>query len=352
MTSNLFQPYSLNNAITLKNRILMAPLTRCMADENLVPTSTMAEYYGRRAEAGLIISEAVIIRPDGQGYPNTPGLFTQQQINGWKLVTNSVHQNGGKIFAQLWHTGRVAHPFFFAKNKNDSSDVMAPSAVAVEGSVPRMRELTYQLPKAVRQQDIDQLVKDYAQAANNAMEAGFDGVEIHGANGYLIDQFLHYDSNRRTDEYGVTPENMARFPLAVVDAIIASIGNHKTALRVSPGAYFNMSGDDKDRQVFDYFLKELEQRDLAYLHEGMFDDTTQFDYLGGQVSSYIRANYNKTFVAAGGYSAQSASTGIANNKFDLIAIGRPFIANADYVAKVRQGADLIEYSDEMLTSLI
>jgi 2,4-dienoyl-CoA reductase-like NADH-dependent reductase (Old Yellow Enzyme family) len=352
MTDNLFDTYALNDTITLKNRILMAPLTRCMADENLVPTIAMAEYYGRRAEAGLIISEAVVIRPDGQGYPNTPGLFTAEQINGWQLVTKTVHENGGKIFAQLWHTGRVAHPHFFKENNKGSSDVLAPSAVAVEGSVPRMRELTYQVPKAVTQQDIEELISDYATAASNAIEAGFDGVEIHGANGYLIDQFLHHDSNRRTDAYGETPENMSRFPLAVVDAVIASIGNDRTALRISPGAYFNMSGDKKDRAVFDYLLTALEQRNLAFLHVGIFDDAMSFDYLEGQASSYIRANYSKTLVGVGSYTPNSASSAIEHNKFDLIAIGRPFIANADYVSKVRAGVELVDYSDEMLTSLI
>lgn len=330
----------------------MAPLTRCMADENLVPTAAMVEYYGRRAEAGLIISEATIIRPDAQGYPNTPGLFTQDQIDGWKLVTDTVHKNGGKIFAQLWHTGRVAHPFFYKNNNNNSSDVMAPSAVVVNDTVPRMRELVYQVPKEITHQEIDQLVADFVQAADNAMEAGFDGVEIHGANGYLIDQFLHHESNRRTDEYGESPENMSRFPLAIVDAVIASIGNEKTALRVSPGAYFNISGDVKDRQVSDYLLAELEQRDLAFLHLGMFDDAIEFDYLGGRVSTYIRAHYSKTLVGVGSYTASSASTAISNNEFDLIAIGRPFIANPDYVAKVREGAELTQYSSEMLTSLI
>ena len=209
MTDNLFQTYALNGTLSLKNRILMAPLTRCMADDELVPTQAMADYYARRAESGLIISEATIIRPDGQGYPNTPGLFTPAQIDGWRVVTDAVHQGGGKIFAQLWHTGRVAHPHFY--QSSGSSDVMAPSAVGVEGSVPRMRELTYQVPKAVSAEEISQLVQDYAQAAANAIDAGFDGVEIHGANGYLIDQFLHHDSNRRTDEYGGTPENMSRY---------------------------------------------------------------------------------------------------------------------------------------------
>ncbi|MFC1235256.1 alkene reductase [Vibrio sp. F74] len=350
MTDNLFQTYALNKTLSLKNRIIMAPLTRCMADDYLIPTQDMADYYGRRGEAGLIISEAVIIRPDGQGYPNTPGLFTPAQIDGWRTVTNAVHQNGGKIFAQLWHTGRVAHPHFY--QSTGSQDVMAPSAVGVEGSVPRMRELTYQIPKAITADDITQLVSDFSQAAANAIDAGFDGVEIHGANGYLIDQFLHHDSNRRIDEYGQTPKNMSRFALEVVDAIVARIGNERTALRVSPGAYFNMAGDSRDRDVFDYLVPELEKRDLAFLHIGVFDDAMEFEYLGGRASSYVRSIYNKTLVGVGSFTAETGSDAIAKDRFDLLAIGRPFIANPDYVERVRTGKDLVEYSDEMLTSLI
>jgi len=351
MTTNLFQPYALNNTINLNNRILMAPLTRCMADENLVPTQAMAEYYARRAEAGLIISEAVIIRPDGQGYPNTPGLFTQEQIEGWKKVTSAVHENGGKIFAQLWHTGRVAHPYFYGNGDNNAA-VLAPSAVAVEGNVPRMRELTYKTPKAVSVVEIKALVEDYGKAAINAIEAGFDGVEIHGANGYLIDQFLHHDSNRRNDEYGGSNEGMIRFPLEVVDKIISKIGADRTGLRVSPGAYFNMATNSKDRTVFDCLLPELEKRNLAFLHVGIFDDSMEFDYLGGTASSYVRANYKNTLVGVGSYTAQTASNAIDDNKFDLIAIGRPFIANPDYIAKIRNNEPLTSYSDEMLTSLV
>jgi len=347
MTDNLFQPYALNNTIHLNNRILMAPLTRCMADEDLVPTEAMADYYARRAEAGLIISEAIIIRPDAQGYPNTPGLFSSEQIAGWRKVTDAVHSNGGKIFAQLWHTGRVAHPHFFG-----GGDVLAPSALAAVGNVPRMRELTYQVPKAVTQEEIALLLKDFVQAANNAIEAGFDGVEIHGANGYLIDQFLHYDTNQRSDEHGGSPENMSRFALAVVDAISAAIGNERTGLRVSPGAYFNIVPDNRDRGVFDYLLTELELRDLAFLHIGMFDDTMEFAYLGGRASSYVRNNYSKTLIGVGGYTAQTASVAIDKNKFDLIAIGRPFIANPDYVAKIRNGDELVAYEDSMLMSLV
>jgi N-ethylmaleimide reductase len=350
MTANLFQTYVLNKTLSLKNRILMAPLTRCMADDELVPTQAMADYYGRRGEAGLIISEAVTIRPDGQGIPNTPGIFTPAQIDGWRTVTDAVHQNGGKIFAQLWHTGRVAHPHFYQSTGNQ--DVIAPSAVGVEGTVPRMRELTYQTPKAASVEEIEQLVSDYSQAAANAIDAGFDGVEIHGANGYLIDQFLHHDSNRRSDEYGQTPENMSRFALEVVDAIVERIGNERTALRVSPGAYFNMAGDSRDRDVFDYLIPSLEKRDLAFLHIGVFDDAMEFDYLGGRASSYVRSIYNKTLVGVGSFTAKAGSQAITDDKFDLLAIGRPFIANPDYVERVRDGKDLVEYSDVMLTSLV
>lgn len=347
MTATLFESYKLNDKITLKNRIAMAPLTRCMADENLVPTDAMVEYYAKRADAGLIISEATIIRPDGQGYPNTPGLYSEAQIAGWKKVTDAVHVNGGKIFAQLWHTGRVAHPHFWG-----GEYVLAPSAVAFDGTVPRMRELVYTVPKEATSEEIAQLVEDYAQAAQNAIEAGFDGVEIHGANGYLIDQFLHYDTNHRSDEFGQTAENMSRFPLAVIDAVIARIGAELTGLRVSPAGYAHMATDARDRQVFDYFLKEVEKRDLAYLHEGMFDDSMEFDFLGGKVSEYMRKAYSKTLMAVGGYNAETGAEAIKANKFDLLAIGRPFIANPDYVSRVQQNKELVEYDAAMLETLV
>ena len=346
MNTDLLTPYRLNDTIELKNRVLMAPLTRCMADENLVPTQDMVEYYARRADTGLIISEATIIRPDGQGYPTTPGLFTREQIQGWKKVTDAVHANGGKMFAQLWHVGRVAHPHFF------DGEVLAPSAIGVEGSVPRMRELTYITPKAATIDDIKSLIADFAKAAENAIEAGFDGVEIHGANGYLIDQFLHYEANVREDEYGQTPQNMARFALEVTDAVIAALGNERTALRVTPGAYFNMSEDNRDKAVFDYLLPELEKRNLAYLHGGIFDDSTTFESLEGKTTSeFLRAGYKGTLVGVGSYSFESAKEAINEGKFDLIAIGRPLIANPDYISKVTNGEELVPYSDEMLAEL-
>ncbi|WP_125782185.1 alkene reductase [Pseudoalteromonas rubra] len=347
MTSKLFETYTLNDQISLKNRILMAPLTRCMADDQLVPTDAMAEYYARRADAGLIISEATIIRPDGQGYPNTPGLFTPEQITGWRKVTDAVHANGGKIFAQLWHTGRVAHPHFF-----DGDKVLAPSAEKVEGTVPRMRDLSYITPTPATQEDISQLVADYAQAASNAIDAGFDGIEIHAANGYLIDQFLHYDSNKRNDEYGETPQNMSRFALEVIDAVSERIGAERTAVRLTPGAYFNMQADPRDKAVFDYLLAQLELRTLAFVHIGIFDDAMEFDFLGGRVSDYVRANYSNTLVGVGGFTPQTGEQALRDARFDLLAIGRPFIANPDYVEKVRQGKPLTAYSEEMLASLV
>jgi len=348
MRIDLLSPYQLNKTIGLKNRVLMAPLTRCMADENLVPTADSVDYYARRANTGLIISEAIIIRPDAQGYPNTPGLFSQQQIAGWKKVTEAVHAQGGKIFAQVWHVGRGAHPHYFGRG-----DVLAPSAIPLEGNVPRMRELTYVTPKAASEEDIKGLIADFTTAANNAIEAGFDGIELHAANGYLIDQFLHHDSNHRDDEYGGTPENMSRFPLQVVDAIIDAIGADRTAIRVSPAAYINIQEDVRDKAVFDYLLTQLTLRHLAYLHAGIFDDSVQFTSLNNKtVSAYLRQRYTGTLVGVGGYQFDSATTAINHHQFDLVAIGRPLIANPDYIEKVSQGKRLVEYNEAMLASLV
>lgn len=342
----LFEPYRLNDRLTLANRIVMAPLTRSMAGPGLVPTRAMADYYGRRADAGLIVSEATIIRPDGQGYPDTPGIYSQAQIDGWKPVTAAVHRNGGKIFMQLWHVGRLAHSHFTGEQP------VAPSAVAFEGTLPRMRELSYERPRELSREEIARLVADYARAAENAIAAGFDGVEIHGANGYLIDQFLHHDTNHRADDYGRTPENMSRFALEVVDAVAARVGADRTAIRLTPGAYVHMQADARDRAVFDHLLGELEGRRLAYLHLGIFDDSLSFDFLGGRASEYLRRHYGGTLIGVGGLTPQSASEGLAQGRFDLAAIGRPFIANPDYVRRVQQAEPLVEYHQDMLAELV
>lgn len=342
----LFQPLQLNSVLTLPNRIAMAPLTRCMAGPGLVPTEQMADYYARRANAGLIISEATIIRADAQGYPNVPGIFIPEQIEGWKRVTAKVHANGGKIFMQLWHVGRVAHSYF------SGLPPVAPSAIKHEGTLPRMRDLSYETPKALTVEEIQTLVSDYVTAAKNAMAAGFDGVEIHGANGYLIDQFLHYDTNKRTDDYGQSAENMSRFALQVVDAVSAAVGAERTALRITPGAYAHIEPDPRDREVFDYFIEQLNQRNLAYLHLGIFDDSLEFDFLGGRSSQYIRKHYHGTFMNVGGLTPETAAAGINSGDFDLAAIGRLFIANPDFVQRVQDNQPLREYRAEMLAELV
>lgn len=342
----LFTPYKLNDSITLANRLVMAPLTRCFADNDLVPTQEMAAYYAKRAGAGLIISEATIIRPDGQGYPNTPGIYSAEQIEGWKKITQAVHKEGGKIFSQIWHTGRAAHSHFSGQTP------VAPSAVTLEGSVPRMRDLAYEEPHALSVDEITTLIEDFAQAARNAIEAGFDGIEIHGANGYLIDQFLHQETNQRTDQYGGNPENRSRFALEVVNACIDAIGADKVAIRLSPAAYFNLNQVEGDADTFVYLLKQLSNLKLTYVHVGMFDDTQPIDYLDGRVSDFIRRHYEGSLIGCGGYDKESASTDINNNVVDLTAFGRPFIANPDLVSKLQSGGLLNEYSEEQLTQLI
>lgn len=346
MYSQLFSPLKLNDTITLPNRIAMAPLTRCMAGPDLVPTDAMVAYYARRAEVGLIISEATIIRADAQGYPNVPGIWSPAQIEGWKKVTDAVHHNNGLMFCQLWHVGRVSHQVFHGTRP------VSASAIGLNERVPRMPGLTYPVPRALAASELEQLVEDYAIAATNARTAGFDGVEIHGANGYLLDQFLHYASNERDDEFGGNAENMVRFPLAVVDAIIAAIGAERVGLRLSPGAYAHMTEDPRDKEVFELLLTELSSRGLAYLHVGIFDDSMTFESLDGlRASEFMRRHYKGTLMSCGGYTAAQANADIDAGSYDLIAIGRPLIANPDYVSRIQQDQELVEYDAEMLKEL-
>lgn len=343
----LFKPLRLNDTLNLNNRIVMAPLTRCMADNHLVPTQATADYYSRRTEAGLIITEATIVRADGQGYPNTPGIYSQAQITGWKNVTHQVHDKGGKIFLQLWHVGRASHPIYL---KGELP--IAPSSIALAGVIPRTAGLEYVAPRALEIEEIPALIDAFAQGAYNALEAGFDGVEIHGANGYLIDQFLHWHSNRRTDDYGSTPQNMTRFPLEIVDAVIKSVSADRVGLRLSPAAYFNMEHHPDDPPVFRYLLQQLNQRHLAYLHTGMFNDALRYEALGGTVTAFLRQHYQGNVCASGGYTADKAAAGLLKKAFDLVAIGRPFIANPDLINKIKNGEALISYDETMLATLV
>jgi 2,4-dienoyl-CoA reductase-like NADH-dependent reductase (Old Yellow Enzyme family) len=343
----IIEPYKLNKNITLTNRIVMAPLTRCFADNNLVPTPLMAEYYARRADAGLIVSEATIIDPLGQGYPNTPGIYTDEQIEGWKLTTKAVHKKGGKIFCQLWHCGRVAHSMYTGQSP------VSASATSWQGKVPRTKDAEYEMAKELTTTEVKELVEKYAQAAKNAIKAGFDGVEIHGANGYLIDQFLRQQTNQRKDEYGGSIANRARFALDIVDAVSAAIGADITAIRHSPQAYVHLEYTQGDEKTYQYLFQQLSQKNIAYVHLGAFSDHYTFDYLdAGKASEFIRKHYQGNFITCGSYSIEMAEQALLDKKADLVAIGRAFIANPDLIQKIKSDQELVEYNMEMLTKLI
>lgn len=340
---HLFSKVDLGADLILNNRLIMAPMSRQMADEQLVPTEAMAEYYGQRADVGLIITEASQISKEAQGYPNAPGLFTEAQIAGWKQITERVHQNGGKIFAQLWHTGRVSHAFFHG------SQPIAPSAIGIEGTVPRMRDLIYGEPRAMEKSDFEKVIADFGTAAENAKKAGFDGIEIHAANGYLIDQFLHFSANCREDEWGGDPQGMSRLLFEIIAEVKKKIQH--VGVRLSPAAYINIEHDVRDVAVFDYLLPKLNSLDLTYVHTGIFEDA-DIDHLGGTVTQYIRRHYHGTVIANGSYSPDTANKTVRSGDADLIAIGRPLIANPDYVEKVRTQAQLVEYDANMLETLV
>ncbi len=350
MTTNniLFSAYQLNTHLTLKNRIVMAPMTRVNATDDHIPTQPMIDYYARRADAGLIITEGTIISQDALGHKRVPGIFNHAQVAEWKKVSDAVHANNGLIFMQIWHVGRVSHPDLL----NGRLPVSA-SETMMSGKVNRSDHLTYGKSRAASLEEIKSLIAAYATAARNAVEAGFDGVEIHGANGYLIDQFLHHDTNKRDDNYGGSPDNMARFALEVVKACGEVIGYERVGLRLSPGAYLNeITGDERDANTFQYLLEQLNQLSIAYVHTGNFNDQQQFKELHGlSMTAFIRMHYKGTVIASGSYTAERAQEGIEQGMFDLVAIGRPFIANPDLITRLRTHAELVNYDASMLRTL-
>ena len=341
---SLFSPLKLPGGVTLKNRLVMAPMTRSMADEALAPTETMARYYGRRVDTGLIVGEATIVSPMAQGYPNTPGLYSDNQVAGWRKVTDAVHAGGGKIFAQIWHCGRVSHPHYL-----DGQLPMAPSAVKLTGRVPRGNGLQYGMPREMTAGEVRNVILEFKRAAANARRAGFDGVELHAANGYLLDQFLHWETNRRTDEWGGTPDKMVRMLLEVIDAAQQEIG--AVAVRLSPVGHQHLTLNPDDKAVSDLLLSRLNELSLAYVHNGSHDDR-HYDYIGGTVTQYLRDHYRGIVIACGGYSPQAARQLLGDGGADLVAIGRPLIANPDYVDRVRCGQALEEYDASMLSELV
>jgi len=332
MNDLLFTPKTVGN-LELPNRIVMAPLTRSRASIDGLPSDIMAEYYRQRAGAGLIISEATNISRQGTGYPYTPGIYSKVQIEKWKTVTKAVHEAGGIIFMQLWHVGRHSHTWYQVA---DDLPVSA-SAIKEEGSIKTPDGVKKTItPRSLELDEIKKIIKEYGQAAQNAIDAGFDGVEIHGANGYLIDQFIQDGTNKRNDEYGGLVENRSRFLFEVVEEVIGCIGKHRTGLRLSPsGTRMDMSDTDPVA-TFGYIINRLNEYDLAYLHLlEPLEDVSHLPHYLDKVTPSFRKIYNGTLITNGGFDCNSGNQALKNDEADLIAYGKPFISNPDLVIKFK-----------------
>lgn len=321
--SLLFESVQLG-ALELANRIVMAPMTRCRADEQRVPTAIMCEYYTQRASAGLILTEGVAISPSAVGYTNTPGIWTDEQITAWQEITASVHAAGGKIVMQLWHVGRISHPMFL-----EGELPVAPSAVKPAGHVSLVRPKTaYETPRALSTDEVRQIIADYKQAAINAKKAGFDGVELHAANGYLPDQFLQSGTNQRTDEYGGNIENRARFILQVIDELIEVWGSTRVGIHLSPRSDAADMYDENPKAMYRYLLEQLNTRHLAFvfLREYRASDS---------LLEELRAIYNGNIIANEALDKQSAEQLLQENSADAVAFGNLYIANANLVERLQ-----------------
>ena len=323
--------------LTLRNHLVMAPLTRNRATDN-VPNALMAEYYTQRAGAGLIITEGTSPAPNGLGYPRIPGIFSPAQVQGWRAVTTAVHAAGGKMFIQLMHCGRVAHPL----NLPAGARMLAPSAVAAAGEMytDAQGNQPHPVPQAMTEADIRATIEEYAQAARNAMAAGFDGVELHGANGYLLEQFLRPNSNTRSDEYGGPIERRARFVLEVVDAVTAAIGRERTGIRLSPFGVFNdMPLYDAMEADYTWLAGQLDASGLQYIHlvdHSAYGAPTVPD----AIKAMFRERFQRTLILSGNYDAERAERDLQEGKCDLVAVGRLFLANPDLVVRWKTGAEL------------
>ncbi|MFN3580364.1 MAG: alkene reductase [Pseudomonas sp.] len=338
----LLKPVTLGS-LELPNRVVMAPLTRQRAlQPGNIPGPLNAEYYAQRANAGLIISEATQVCPEGQGYAWTPGIHSQEQVEGWKQVTTEVHKAGGRIFMQLWHVGRISHPLL----QPGGADPVAPSAIQAkadcfvvepDGSAHKARTA---MPRALESSELPGVVAAYRTGTANAMQAGFDGVEVHAANGYLLDQFLCSNSNQRTDEYGGSLENRARLVLEVLDAVITEAGDPgRVGLRISPMGTFNDVDDANPLETFTYLLEQLNGKGLAYLH------VNKPDWAGGTYEGFeelyqqLRKVYTGTIIHCGGHTPETASAMLSNGQAELVAFGRGYIANPDLVVRIKAGAE-------------
>jgi 2,4-dienoyl-CoA reductase-like NADH-dependent reductase (Old Yellow Enzyme family) len=315
--------------LTLKNRIVMAPLTRCRADEGRVPNAMMAEYYSQRSSAGLILSEATAVTPMGVGYPDTPGIWSQAQTEGWKLVTDAVHKAGSRIFLQLWHVGRISDPIYL-----DGAKPVAPSALRPAGHVSLVRPIKdYEEPRALTLSEIKDVVEAFRVGALNAQAAGFDGVLIHGANGYLLDQFLQDSTNLRDDEYGGSLENRARLMLEITDACIGVWGKDRVAMHLAPRMDAHDMGDSNRTATFGYVATELGKRGIAFI-------STREHAAADSVTPLIKQLFGGIVIANEKFTKAEANQWLAEGKADAIAFGIPFIANPDLPKRLELDAAL------------
>ncbi len=332
MSDKLFTAYSLGS-MELKNRVVMSPMTRSRAINN-IPNEIMATYYQQRSGAGLIITEGTAPHPNGCGYPRIPGIWNDAQVEGWKLITKAVHENNGKIFLQIMHTGRVGHP----ENMEPNAQVQGPSAIQVSGEMYTDSQGPQPHPTPVAMTEADILVAEdsFVTAAKNAIKAGFDGVELHGANGYLIEQFINTQSNKRTDHYGGSIENRCRFALETAKKVVEAIGKDKVGIRLSPYGVFNdMEINEEMDATYDYLSKELNKLGLVYIH--VVDHSAMgTPEVPDSIKATIRSNFEGTFILSGGYNQERATRDLDANKGDLVAFGRPFIANPDLVARMKE----------------
>ncbi|MEL6441264.1 MAG: alkene reductase [Cyanobacteria bacterium J06621_8] len=337
MNLNLFDSFQLGSN-TLNNRVVMAPMTRLRADGN-VPTKLMAKYYAQRASAGLIITECTMVAPSSQGYMNVPGIYNEAQIAGWKLVTDAVHDANGKIFLQLWHCGRVSHSALL-----NGLEPVAPSAIAGQGKLHTpLGKVDLETPRALSITEIQEITAQFAAGAANAQQAGFDGVELHGAFGYLIDQFLQDGSNQRHDNYGGSLENRARFLLEVMAAVTEVWGGDRVGIKLSPSNTFYGISDSNPQETFSYVIKALNEYNLAYIH---LMEPNEIDLDTREVINPVlpvfRPLYSGNIITNGGYDRDSGEQAIASGGAQLVSYGKPYIANPDLVARFKQNATIEE----------
>jgi N-ethylmaleimide reductase len=351
----LFEPHALGDALVLKNRVVMAPMTRTRTSDGDVPNALMATYYGQRASAGLLITEATDISARSKGYARTPGIYTDTQVRGWQLVTDEVHRHGGVIFMQVWHVGRMAHtsmmpngeaPWGVTDARADDSDVFAHDATG------KLTFVRASAPRQIGTEEIPGVIEEFTRAFRNAKRAGFDGVEIHGANGYLIDQFMNSVLNTRADLYGGgSLQSRTRFALEVVDAAIREFGDGRVGLRVSPfGRYNSMPPDPQVEETLLYLCCELNRRGVGYLHVlyqlmptgNMEDSAFNQTNLSDDLVRKIRARFKGTLIWCGGFYKVKAQAALDTGCTDLIAFGRPFIGNPDLVARLANGWPIVE----------